>query len=111
LTPEELEEQLKIEERKGRLHQNYLRRKARGKVAEDYEKTKAKKKAALDAKKNAIRAEDIAKGVSLCLLVTCRRKSLKEQRVKESRQHNFFLYLIGFIELNPYFKPYNVCVS
>ncbi|MCL2815753.1 MAG: hypothetical protein FWD23_14240 [Oscillospiraceae bacterium] len=40
-----------------------LRRKERGKVAEDYEKTKAKKKAAMDAKKNALRAEDIAKGV------------------------------------------------
>jgi len=63
LTPEELEEQRKIEERKDRLHKNYLRRKERGKVAEDYEKSKAKKKAAMDAKKNAIRAEDIAKGV------------------------------------------------
>ena len=63
LTPEELEEQRKREERKDRLHQNYLRRKERGKVAEDYEKTKAKKKAAMDAKKNALRAEDIAKGV------------------------------------------------
>ena len=59
----EIEEQRKIEERKDRLHQNYLRRKERGKVAEDYEKTKAKKKAAMDAKKNALRAEDIAKGV------------------------------------------------
>ena len=63
LTPEELEKQRKIEERKDRLHQNYLRRKARGKVAEDYEKTKAKKKAEMDAKKNALRAEDMAKGV------------------------------------------------
>jgi hypothetical protein len=63
LTAEELEEQCKVEERKDRLHQNYLRRKARGKVAEDYEKTKAKKKAEMDAKKDAIRAEDIAKGV------------------------------------------------
>jgi len=58
-----LEEQRKIEERKDRLHQNYLRCKANGKVAEDYEKSKAKKKAAMDAKKNAIRAEDMAKGV------------------------------------------------
>jgi len=63
LTPEELEEKRKIEERKDRLHQNYLRRKERGKVAEDYEKTKAKKKAEMDAKKNALRAEDVAKGV------------------------------------------------
>ena len=45
LTPEELEEIRKREERKDRLHQNYLKRKASG------------------AKKAAIRAEDIAKGV------------------------------------------------
>ena len=63
LTPEELEEQRKKEERKDRLHQNYLKRKANGKVAEDYEKTKAKKKAEMDAKKNALRTEDMTKGV------------------------------------------------
>ena len=63
LTPEELEALRKREERKNKLHQNYLRRKASGKVAEDYEKTKAKKKAQMDAKKNALRAEDIAKGI------------------------------------------------
>jgi len=40
-----------------------LKRKAAGKVAEDYEKTKAKKKAGMDAKKNALRSEDMAKGV------------------------------------------------
>jgi len=45
------------------LHQNYLRRKASGKAAEEYERTTEKKKAAMDAKKNALRAEDIAKGV------------------------------------------------
>jgi len=63
LTPEEQEELRKKEERKDRLHQNYLRRKANGKVAEDYEKSKAKKKATMDTKKNIIRAEDMAKGV------------------------------------------------
>jgi hypothetical protein len=63
LTAEEQEELRLKEERKDRLHQNYLRRKASGKVAEDYEKTKAKKKAAMDAKKDALRAEDIVKGV------------------------------------------------
>jgi hypothetical protein len=63
LTPEEQEELRKKEERKDRLHQNYLKRKASGKVAEDYEKSKAKKKAAMDAKKNALRAENIDKGV------------------------------------------------
>ena len=63
LSPKEQEELRKKEELKNKLHQNYLKRKANGKVAEDYEKTKAKKKAAIDAKKNALRAEDIAKGV------------------------------------------------
>lgn len=63
LTPDEMEEQRKREERKDRLHQNYLRRKANGKVAEDYERTKAKKKAEMDEKKNALRSEDISKGV------------------------------------------------
>lgn len=52
-----------VEERKDRLHQNYLRRKENGKVTEDYKRTKAKKKAEMDAKKNALRSEDIAKGV------------------------------------------------
>ena len=63
LTPEEQEELRKCEERKDRLHQNYLRRKTRGKVAEDYEKTKVKKKALMDEKKNAIRVENMANGV------------------------------------------------
>ena len=63
LTAEEQEEIRKKEERKDRLHQNYLHRKESGKVAEDYEKSKAKKKAQMDAKKNALRAEDVANGV------------------------------------------------
>lgn len=62
-TPEEIEEQRKKEERRERLHQNYLRRKANGKQKEYDERAKAKRKAAMDAKKNAIRAEDIASGV------------------------------------------------
>lgn len=63
LTPEELEEIRKREERKDRLHQNYLRRKANGKQKEYEDRIKAKKKAEIDAKKEAIRAEDRAKGV------------------------------------------------
>ena len=63
LTPEEIEEQRKKEERRERLHQNYLRRKASGKQKEYDERAKAKRKAAMDAKKNAIRAEDIENGV------------------------------------------------
>ena len=63
LTPEELEEIRKREERKDRLHQNYLKRKASG-VQKRYEdKIKKRKKAEIEAKKAAIRAEDIAKGV------------------------------------------------
>ncbi|HFH9925019.1 recombinase family protein [Weissella paramesenteroides] len=63
LTPEELEEIRKREERKDRLHQNYLRRKENGKQKEYEERIKAAKKAEMDAKKAAIRAEDIQKGV------------------------------------------------
>ena len=63
LTPEELEEIRKKEERKDRLHQNYLKRKANGKQKEYEERTKAKKKAEIEARKAAIRTEDIAKGV------------------------------------------------
>ena len=63
LTPEELEEIRKREERKDRLHQNYLKRKANGKQKEYEERTKAKKKAEIEARKQAIRTEDIARGV------------------------------------------------
>ena len=63
LTPEELEEIRKREERKDRLHQNYLKRKANGKQKEYEERTKAKKKAKIEARKQAIRTEDIARGV------------------------------------------------
>lgn len=63
LTPEELEEIRKREERKDRLHQNYLKRKASGAQKRYEDKIKAKKKAEMDAKKNALRAEDVAKGV------------------------------------------------
>lgn len=63
LTPEEEEALRKKEERKNRLHQNYLKRKANGKQKEYEERTKAKKKAEIEAKKAALRAEDIEKGV------------------------------------------------
>ena len=63
LTPEELEALRKKEERKDRLHQNYMKRKASGAQKRYEDKIKAKKKAAMDAKKAAIRAEDMAKGV------------------------------------------------
>ena len=63
LTPEEQEELQKKEERKDRLHQNYLKRKASGAQKRYEEKIKAKKKAEMDAKKALIRAEDMKKGV------------------------------------------------
>ena len=63
LTPEEQEELRKKEERKDRLHRNYLRRKANGKQKEWEERYNAKRKAQMEAAKAAIRAEDMAKGV------------------------------------------------
>ena len=63
LTPEEQEELLKKEERKDRLHQNYLKRKASGAQKRYEDKIKAKKKAEMDAKKALIRAEDMKKGI------------------------------------------------
>ena len=53
----------KREERKDRLHQNYLKRKASGAQKQYENKIKDKRKAEIEAKKAAIRAEDIAKGV------------------------------------------------
>ena len=58
-----LEEIRKREERKDRLHQNYLKRKASGAQKRYEDKIKKRKKAEIEAKKAAIRAEDIAKGV------------------------------------------------
>ena len=63
LTPEELEALRKKEERKDKLHQAYLRRKANGTQKRYEEKIKAKKKAEIEAKKAAIHAEDMEKGV------------------------------------------------
>ena len=63
LTPEEQEELRKKEERKDRLHQNYLRRKANGKQKEWEERYNAKRKAKMEAAKAAIRDEDMEKGI------------------------------------------------
>ena len=63
MTPEEQEELRKKEERKDRLHQNYLRRKANGKQKEWEERYNAKRKAQVEAAKAAIRAEDMEKGI------------------------------------------------
>ena len=63
LTPEEQEELRKKEERKDRLHQNYLRHKANGKQKEWEERYNAKRKAKMEAAKVAIRAENMEKGI------------------------------------------------
>ena len=63
LTPEQLEEIRKKEERKDKLHQAYLRRKESGKQREYEERTKTEKWLKMQAKKEALRAEDRAKGV------------------------------------------------
>ena len=63
LTPEEQEALRKKEERKDRLHQNYLRRKANGKQKEYEDRIKTVKRRQMEAKKAALRAEDMAKGV------------------------------------------------
>ena len=55
LTPEEQEELRKREERKDRLHQNYLKRKASGAQKRYEDKIKAKKKAEMDATRTARR--------------------------------------------------------
>ncbi|MDD3339492.1 MAG: recombinase family protein [Lachnospiraceae bacterium] len=65
LTAEEQEELRKKEERKDRLHQNYLRRKANGKQRDYEERTKSEKRKKMEEKKAALRAEDMAKGVYL----------------------------------------------
>ena len=63
LTPEEQEALHKKEERKDRLHQNYLRRKANGKQKEYEERIKAAKKAEMEEEKTALRTEDMTKGM------------------------------------------------
>ena len=63
LTPEEQEELRKKEERKDRLHQNYLRRKANGKQKKWEEHYNAKRKAQVEAAKATIRAGDMEKGI------------------------------------------------
>ena len=63
LTPEEQEELRKREERKDKLHQNYLRRKASGAQKAWEKRYNAKRKARIEAAKAAIREEDISNGV------------------------------------------------
>jgi uncharacterized phage infection (PIP) family protein YhgE len=57
LTPEQMEEQRLLEERRERLHQNYLKRKASGKQQE-YDKKYSEKRRAKNAARRAAMAED-----------------------------------------------------
>ncbi len=63
LTPEEAEALRKREERKDKLHQAYLRRKASGAQKKYEDKVRAKKKAEREAKSAALRADAIARGI------------------------------------------------
>ncbi len=80
LTDEEQEALRKREERKDRLHRNYLRRKENGKQKEYEERTKAAKKAEMDAKKEAMRAEDMGKGVFVPLGELPKKEPKKAER-------------------------------
>lgn len=63
LTPEEQETRRKNDERRNRLHQNYLRRKASGAQKQYEDKIKVAKKVDIEARKTALRTEDMAKDV------------------------------------------------
>ena len=63
LTPEEQEALRKKEERKDRLHQNYLKHKESGKQKEYEERYNATRKAEIEADKAAIRTTDMNRGV------------------------------------------------
>ena len=63
LTPEEQEALRKREERKDRLHQNYLRRKANGKQKEYEERTKTAKKADTSCEISVLRLFNGSRGL------------------------------------------------
>lgn len=84
LTPEEQKELRKKEERKDRLHQNYLKRKASGAQKRYEDKIKAKKKAEMDAKKALIRAEDMKKVFFYYRAATKRRTAQRQHSSQRS---------------------------
>ena len=63
LTPEEQEAFRRREERRDKLHQAYLRRKASGKQQEYDRRYSIKRKPVMDAKRAALRAEDMERGI------------------------------------------------
>lgn len=79
-TKEELKLMRKKEERRARLHQNYLKRKASGQQKKYEERTREKVKARLDIMKEAERAKDREHGVYY--IVSEKEVSLQERKVK-----------------------------
>lgn len=73
-TPEELEVLRKKEERRQKLHQNYLQRKASGRQKEYEDRMKERMKRQLEENKVHIHAEDIANG-ALVSVDVCERHS------------------------------------
>ena len=61
--PEEQEEFRRREDRRDKLHQAYLRRKASGKQQEYDRRYNAKRRPVMDAKRAALRAEDMERGI------------------------------------------------
>lgn len=71
--PEELEEIRKREERKDRLHQNYLKRKASGAQKRYEDKIKKRKKAEIEAKKAPFVRRTLQRNVRPCQQFTAER--------------------------------------
>ena len=63
MTPEEQEAFRRREERRDKLHQAYLRRKASGKQQEYDRRHSIKRKPIMDAKRAALRAEDMERSI------------------------------------------------
>ena len=99
LTPEELEEIRKREERKDRLHQNYLKRKASGWQRQYEDRTKAKKKAEMDAKKKRSPSRGYSKGrVHSC-------QQYAEVRAENRTTERSLIMELNFIKCGDYYIP------
>ena len=111
LTPEEQEELQKKEERKDRLHQNYLKRKASGAQKRYEDKIKAKKKAEMDAKKALIRAEDMKKGVFSTVGQLPKRRTTQRQHSSQrssliiTKQRRMNMSKLAYIRCGDYDIP------
>ena len=84
LTPEEKEKIRKAEKRKEKLHRNYLKRKASGKEKEYIDKAKAARKAERDKKEEALRAEDMAKGIFIPVKYLPKKEVQEREKLAET---------------------------